>query len=95
VNTIKNLVFAAAILLSFSATAEKGSTTALQLGNPASSNCSANHGGKLTIAVDSKSGAEYGICQISNEKAFEEWCLYRNDLNINKQECPNLIFLVK
>lgn len=65
------------------------------LGNPASTNCAANHQGSLYMATDSKTGSQYGICQLSPTLAVEEWCLYRNDQNIEKKDCPNLIVLVK
>ena len=65
------------------------------LGNPASTNCAANHKGSLYMAVDSKTGGQYGICQLSPTLAVEEWCLYRNDQNLDRKDCPNLIILIK
>jgi putative hemolysin len=67
----------------------------LNMANPASTNCAANHNGNLYLQTDSKSGGQYGICQISKTEAYEEWCLYRNDMNIDKKDCPNLIILLK
>lgn len=71
------------------------STEQSMLGNPASSNCTANHNGSLFIQTDSKTGGQYGICQLSPALAVEEWCLFRNDLNIEKKNCPNLIILLE
>lgn len=65
------------------------------LGNPASTNCAANHNGSLYMATDSKTGGQYGICQLSPTLAVEEWCLLRADQNIEKKDCPNLIILLK
>ena len=67
----------------------------LQMGNPASSNCAAQHNGSLFIATDSKTGGQYGICHLSPTLAVEEWCLYRNDMGVEKKDCPNLILLLK
>lgn len=65
------------------------------MGNPASANCAANHDGSLFLATDSKTGGQYGICQLSEHLAVEEWCLYRKDQNIDKKDCPNLIILLQ
>ena len=65
------------------------------MGNPASTNCAANHSGSLYMATDSKTGGQYGICQLSPTLAVEEWCLYRNDQNLDRKDCPNLIVLLK
>ena len=67
----------------------------LSMANPASTNCAANHDGNLYIQTDSKSGGEYGLCQISKTEAYEEWCLYRKDMNIDTKACQNLIALIK
>jgi len=64
-------------------------------GNPASTNCAANHHGSFYIAIDSKTGGQYGICQLSPTLAVEEWCLLRSDLNLRQRDCPNLILLLK
>lgn len=65
------------------------------LGNPASTNCSAAHGGSLYIMTDSRTGGQYGLCRLDEKTAFEEWCIYRRDLNIETKPCPNLIILLK
>lgn len=63
-------------------------------GNPATTNCAANHQGSLYMATDRKTGGQYGICHLSPALAVEEWCLFRNDQNIEKKDCPNLIILL-
>jgi putative hemolysin len=52
---------------------------ALQIANPASVNCS-NVGGHLVIERRGD-GGEYGICYFEDNKACEEWALFRG-------ECP-------
>lgn len=66
-----------------------------RIGNPASTNCAANHNGSLYMATDSKTGGQYGICLVSPTLAVEEWCLLRADSNLQKVDCPNLIVLIK
>ena len=83
-----------AMCLAFPALATTPVPENWMLGNPASSNCAANHNGSLFIQTDSKTGAQYGICQLSPTLAVEEWCLYRQDQNIEKKDCPNLIVLL-
>ena len=78
-----------------SAFAAPQATGQWMLGNPASTNCAANHSGSLYMATDSKTGGQYGICQLSPTLAVEEWCLYRNDQNLDRKDCPNLIVLLK
>ncbi|HSW97795.1 MAG TPA: DUF333 domain-containing protein [Candidatus Saccharimonadales bacterium] len=51
--------------------------TKTSLANPASVNCS-QVGGKLIIQKRGD-GGEYGLCQFSDNKACEEWALFRKD----------------
>ena len=67
----------------------------LDMANPASTNCAANHDGSLYLQTDSKSGGQYGLCKINEKEAYEEWCLYRKDMHIDTKECSNLIVLLK
>lgn len=67
----------------------------LMMGNPASAYCASNYDGSLFLAIDSKTGGQYGICQINDKQAFEEWCLFRKDMNVDKRECPNLISIIQ
>jgi len=67
----------------------------LMMSNPASSNCAGQHNGSLYMETDSKTGAQYGICQLSPTLAVEEWCLYRNDMGVDKKDCSNLIILIQ
>ena len=87
------LLCAVLCLVSISAFAQ--SEEMLSMANSASTKCAANHDGNLYIQTDSKSGDEYGLCQISKTEAYEEWCLYRKDMNIDTKECPNLVSLIK
>jgi len=87
------LIYAALCLFSLPAFAQ--SEEMLSMANPASTNCAANHDGNLYMQTDSKSGGEYGLCQVSKTEAYEEWCLYRKDMNIDTKACPNLIALLK
>jgi len=87
------LIYAALCLFSLPAFAH--SEEMLSMANPASTNCAANHDGNLYMQTDSKSGGEYGLCQVSKTEAYEEWCLYRKDMNIDTKACPNLIALLK
>jgi len=47
----------------------------IQIGNPASQNCS-EQGGSLEIAID-RSGNEMGICKFGDKSSIEEWTLFR------------------
>ena len=67
----------------------------LSLANPASTHCAAVKGGSLYLMTDSKTGGQYGLCKINEKTAFEEWCLYRKDMNIDAKDCANLISLLK
>lgn len=92
---MKTAILCASICLAISPIVFAQSQDMLNMANPASTNCAANHNGSLHMQTDSKSGGQYGICQVSKTEAYEEWCLYRNDMNINKKICPNLIVLLK
>ena len=53
------------------------SNTNTQLANPASTNC-AEKGGKLVINKMGN-GGEYGLCYFDDNRACEEWAMYRGD----------------
>ena len=68
----------------------------MAMGNPASAHCSANYGGTLYLMTDSKNGGQYGLCKLNPKEAYEEWCLFRKDMNLpDAKDCPNLIILLK
>jgi putative hemolysin len=67
----------------------------LAMANPASAHCASAQGGSLYLMTDSKTGGQYGLCRINPKEAYEEWCLYRKDMNIDTKDCPNLIILLK
>jgi putative hemolysin len=90
-NTTSAFFFSFALCFAFPVLGAPPAPEQWMLGNPASSNCAANHNGSLFIQADSKTGGQYGICQLSPSLAVEEWCLYRNEQNIEKKDCPNLI----
>jgi len=92
---MKTALLCATLCFASSPAAIAQSQDMLAMANPASTNCAANHNGSLYMLTDSKSGSQYGLCQISKTEAYEEWCLYRNDMNIDKKDCPNLIVLLK
>ncbi|MEZ7821184.1 MAG: DUF333 domain-containing protein [Patescibacteria group bacterium] len=48
-----------------------------QIANPASTNCK-DVGGVLEIRKN-KAGAEYGLCMFEENRACEEWALFRGD----------------
>jgi len=54
-----------------------GDETQTQIANPASVNCS-KVGGTLTIEKRGD-GGEYGLCHFEDNRACEEWALYRGD----------------
>ncbi|MDD5152435.1 MAG: DUF333 domain-containing protein [Candidatus Pacebacteria bacterium] len=55
----------------------KNDQTPAQIANPASVNCS-KVGGTLTIEKRGD-GGEYGLCYFADNRACEEWALYRGD----------------
>lgn len=94
-NTTSAFFFSFALCFAFPVLGAPPAPEQWLLGNPASSNYAANHNGPLFIQADSKTGGQYGICQLTPTLAVEEWRLYWNDQNIEKKDCPNLIILIK
>lgn len=92
---MKTALLRTTLYLAISPAAFAQSRNMLNMANPASTNCAANHSGSLHMQTDSKTHEEYGLCQISKSEAYEGWCLYRNNMNIDKKDCPNLIILLK
>lgn len=78
-----------------SATTFAQSVGMLAMANPASAHCASTQGGSLFLMTDSKTGGQYGLCRINPKEAYEEWRLYRKDMNINTKDCSNLIILLK
>lgn len=50
---------------------------------------------KFILMTDSKTGGQYGLCRINPKETYEEWCLYRKDMNIDTKDCSNPIILLK
>lgn len=56
---------------------EAPATTQAQIVNPASENCT-TVGGNLMMQTRGD-GGQYGLCQFDDNRACEEWALYRGD----------------
>jgi putative hemolysin len=61
---------------------------AVEITNPASENCS-QVGGNLVIQ-EREDGSQYGLCYFEDNKACEEWALFRGDCPIGGRKTTGL-----